>query len=110
MTSAIGFPDVHPRSTPVAGTPRQPLSIVVLGTSLSMFLTISYLLCIALGLVAPGWGVHQAWLQFLPGFTWLTWPSFLLGLVESVAYGWYVALLFVPLFNAVDARLSPGGR
>jgi hypothetical protein len=82
-----------------------------LGTSLSAFLAISFLLCVALGLVAPGWGMHQPWLQFLPGFTWLTWPSVLLGLAESVAYGWYVALVFVPLFNAASARLDPeGGR
>lgn len=73
--------------------------IVVLGGSLSAFLVISYVLCVALGLFAPGWGLHQPWLQFLPGFTWLTWPSFVLGLLENALYGWYAGLLFGWLFN-----------
>ena len=49
---------------------------------------------------------RNAWLQFLPGFTWLTWPSFFLGLVESIAYGWYVALLFGGLYNVAAARFG----
>ena len=82
--------------------PRLPL--VPLGLSLSVFLVISYVLCVLLGLIWPGGGLHQPWLQFLPGFTWLTLPSFLLGLVEVIAYGWYSALIFAPLFNLVVAR------
>ena len=64
------------------------LSIVAVGMSLGLLLVISFVLCIALGLVLPDWGLHQPWLQFFPGFTWLTWPSFFLGLIESFAYGW----------------------
>ena len=45
-------------------------------------------------LLFPGQAMYQTWLRLLPGFTWLTWPSFFLGLVESFAYGWYVALVF----------------
>jgi hypothetical protein len=82
---------------------RIPLS--ALGNSLSALLMISYVLCILLGLVWRGGGLHQPWLQFLPGFTWLTWQSFLLGLVETFAYGWYAALVFVPIFNFFAARL-----
>ena len=37
--------------------------------------------------------------MLLPGFTWLTWQSFLLGLVESFLYGIYFGLVFVPLYN-----------
>ncbi|WP_342236193.1 DUF5676 family membrane protein [Inquilinus sp. OTU3971] len=81
------------------------LPIVPLGLSLSLFLVISYALCILLGLIWPGGGLHQPWLQFLPGFTWLTWQSFLLGLVETFAYGWYAALLFGLLFNTFAGRL-----
>jgi hypothetical protein len=47
--------------------------------------------------------LHQPWLQFLPGFTWLTWPSFFLGLAESIAYGWYAALLIGGLYNVALA-------
>lgn len=90
------------------GKPMAPpvpcLPILATGTSLSAFFAISFLLCIALGLVAPDWGMHQPWLQFFPGFVWLTPGSVLLGLAESVAYAWYVALLFGGLFNFVAAR------
>lgn len=75
------------------------IPLVPLGLSLSVFLATSYALCILLGLVWPAPGLHQPWLQFLPGFTWLTWPSFFLGLAETLAYGWYIALVFAPLFN-----------
>ena len=40
------------------------------------------------------------------GFTLLTFPSFLLGLVESFAVGWYVALIFGPLYNFFAIRFS----
>lgn len=80
------------------------LRLVPVGMSVSLLLAISYVLCIALGLVWWDAGLHQPWLQFLPGFTWLSPGTFLLGLVEAFAYGWYVALVFVPLFNFFNAR------
>lgn len=86
-----------------AGGARIPL--VPFGISLSTFLAISYLLCILLGLFGD-WGLHQPWLQFLPGFTWLTWPSFFLGLAESIAFGWYTALVFGGLYNFALARFG----
>jgi hypothetical protein len=82
--------------------PRLP--VVPLGLSLSVFLVISYVLWVLLGVIGWDAGLHRPWLQFLPGFTWLTWPSFLLGLVEVIAYGWYTVLIFVPLFNFFVAR------
>ena len=75
------------------------LSVMATGMALGSFLSISFILCILLGLLVPDGGLHKPWLQFLPGFSWLTWPSFFLGLCESFAYGWYVALIFVPLQN-----------
>ena len=88
------------------------LSIVAVGMSLGLFLVITFVLCVLLGLVVPDFGLHQPWLQFFPGFTWLTWPSLFLGLIESFGYGWYVALIFAPLFNFFAARglPAPGGR
>ncbi len=82
--------------------PRIPL--VAFGLSLGLFLTITYLLCVGFDLLLPDQSMHESWQRFLPGFVWLTWPGFLLGLVESFAYGWYVALIFCPLFNFFAAR------
>lgn len=76
------------------------LRIVPLGHAASLFLAISYVLCVAFGLVAPEhFHMHEAWAPLLPGFEWLTWPGFLIGLVEAYAYGWFIAVLFVPLYR-----------
>jgi hypothetical protein len=80
------------------------LRLMPVGMSIGLLFAISYVLCIALGLIWWDGGLHQPWLQFLPGFTWLSPGTFLLGLVESFVYGWYVALVFVPLFNFFNAR------
>jgi hypothetical protein len=97
----------------IAHSRREParIPLIPLGISLSAFLAISYLLCILLGLFGGwDWGLHQPWLQFLPGFTWLTWPSFFLGLAESIAYGWYAALLFGGLYNVALGRFGRDPR
>jgi hypothetical protein len=80
------------------------LRIMPVGMSVGLLFAISYVLCVALGLVWWDAGLHQPWLQFLPGFSWLSPGTFLLGLVESFAYGWYVALVFVSLFNFFNTR------
>lgn len=80
------------------------LAIVPLGLSLASFLAITYVLCVLYGILMSDRGMHQLLSQLLPGFTWITWPSFLLGLVWSVVYGWYVAVVFAPLFNFFSAR------
>jgi hypothetical protein len=80
------------------------LAIVPLGLSLSAFGVISYALCILFGILVSERGMHQLLPQLLPWFTWITWPSFFFGLVWSSLCGWYVAVLFVPLFNCFSAR------
>lgn len=79
------------------------IPIITLGLSLSVFFAVTYLLCLAFILVIPDVSLHVPWFQFLPGFN-LSAPGILLGLVESVAYGWYVALLFGSLFNFFARR------
>ncbi len=88
--------------------PRIP--IVALGMSLGLFLAITFVLCVLFDLWFPGQAMYETWLRLLPGFTWLTWPSFFLGLVESFAYGWYVALVFGPLYNFFVTRADAGLR
>jgi hypothetical protein len=66
------------------------IPVVTFGFSLSLFLTISYVLCVVGYLLLPGLLInHSALAIFLPGFE----------LGESFAWGWYVALVFAPLFN-----------
>jgi hypothetical protein len=95
-----------------AGNIRQParharIPVVALGAALSTFLAMSYLLCVLGYLLFPSLPVDHAALGiFLPGFALLRWNSFALGLVESFAWGWYIALVFGPLYNVFAARIG----
>ena len=81
------------------------LPIIAFGISLSLFLAISYALCILFYVLFPGTAEQHVLLSlFLPWLKVLTWPGFLLGLAASVAGGWYVALVFGPLYNFFAAR------
>jgi hypothetical protein len=75
------------------------LPVIPLDLSLGCFPIVTYILCVAFDLLFRGQAMYQTWLRLLPGFTWLSWCCFVLGAVEAFAYGWYIALVFGPLFN-----------
>ena len=77
----------------------------VVGLAAGSFLAVSYLFCVAYDL-AFSQRIYETWLRLLPGFTWLSWQSFLLGLVETFMYGIYFSLVFVPLYNYFQSRFS----
>jgi hypothetical protein len=92
-----------------AGVPlpsaTRTIPVLAFGLSLSLFFVISYVVCVIGYLVFPGLPINHAALAiFLPGFELLTLSSFLLGLIESAAYGWYIALVFAPLHNFFAIR------
>lgn len=94
-TSGIPIPMYAARTIPV----------VALGMGLSVFLTISYVLCVLGYVFFPSLPIaHSALTIFLPGFTLSSWPSFFLGLAESFGWGWYTALVFAPVYNFFAAR------
>jgi hypothetical protein len=78
---------------------RLRLPLVALGLSLGGFFAISFLGCILLGIIVPEGVMHRPWLQFFPGFEWLTVRSVVIGLVWTQVYGWWTALVFGSLFN-----------
>ena len=82
------------------------IAIVPLGLTLRFFLVITYVACVIYGLLGFQQGMHQLLFQILPGFTWITWPSFFIGLFWNFVWGWYVALIFAPLFNFFSARMQ----
>ena len=96
----------HARAkAPLPPRTLRTIPILAFGSSLSLFFAISYVLCVVGYLVFPGLPINHAALAiFLPGFELLTWGTFFLGLVESLFYGWYVALIFVPLYNVFVSR------
>lgn len=84
----------------LVGTARPPrIPVIALGMSLGIFLTITYSLCVGFDLLFPAHAMYGIWGRLLPGFVWLSWPSFGLGFAESFAYGWYAAVIFAPLYN-----------
>ena len=94
-----------------SGTPLEARSIpripvLALGMCLGVFLVVTYVLCVLFDLWFPTQAMHPVWAPLLPGFTWLTWPSFFLGLVEAFAYGWCVALVFGPVYNFFAAKFG----
>ncbi len=91
-------------STQVAEPSRPQIPIAALGWSLGIFLALTFVICVAFGLLFSGATMYQTWLPLLPWVTWISWPSFALGLVETFAYGWFIALIFGPLFNYFSAR------
>ena len=86
---------------------NRSVSFSAVGHATSLFLAISFVVCVAGDLVMPAHEMHSAWQRLLPGFVWLTWGSFFLGLVESYAYGWYFTLIWVPLYNVLSTRSRP---
>jgi len=81
------------------------IPLITFGLSLSLFLSISYIFCVIGYLLFPGLPIRHSSLSiFLPGFELISWQSFFLGLAESFAWGWYVTLVFVPLYNFFASR------
>jgi hypothetical protein len=83
---------------------NRSISLPAVGHATSLFLAISFAVCVAGDLVMPAHEMHTAWQRLLPGFEWISWRSFFLGLLESYAYGWYIALIWVPLYNVTVSR------
>jgi len=84
------------------------ISLIAVGHASSLFLAITFALCVGFDLLFPGHAMYQTWQKLLPGFEWISWQSFFLGLIESYGYGWYFALVWVPIYNVFAARSTTG--
>jgi hypothetical protein len=85
------------------------LNMKVVSWALGVTTLISYLVCVTYGLATPA-SLHMTGFleQVLPGFKWLTWSGFLIGLVESFLYGVYVGMVYVPVYNFFKRRWDNG--
>jgi hypothetical protein len=98
--AAVDTPGRGRTGVPLPSRVTRTIPVLAFGMSLSLFLVISYVICIIGYLVFPGLPINHAALAiFLPGFELLSWSTFFIGLAESFAYGWYIALIFGPLYN-----------
>lgn len=82
------------------------LSLTAVGHATSLFLAITYTFCVAFDLLFPAHAAYQAWLALLPGFSLIQvgWTTFGAGLLKSYLCGWYVGLVWVPLYNVFALR------
>ena len=83
---------------------REGISLLAVGHATSLLLAISFTLCVVFDLLLPEHAMYETWQKLLPGFEWLSWKSFFLGLIEAYGYGWYFALIWVPIYNLVTLR------
>ena len=98
--TAVDTPSRSRFGVPLASHGAPTIPVLAFGMSLSLFFVISYVICIIGYLIFPSLPINHAALAiFLPGFELLTWQTFLLGLIESFAFGWYIALIFGVLYN-----------
>ncbi len=107
MPKSPSEPDARTRAGTQLPGPMVPyVPVVSLGMSLGSFIALTFVLCVLFDLWFPALAMNPVWAKLLPGFIWISWPSFFLGLLESFAYGWYIALIFGPLFNFFTARAA----
>jgi len=85
---------------------KHKISLFAFGNATSLFFLMSFIICVAFDLILPEQAMYTVWLKLLPGFTWISWRSFLLGAIESYAYGWYIALIWVPLYNYFGHKVT----
>ena len=84
------------------------LNIKLIAWALGLSGAVSFVVCVLFGLITPqSLHMHVFLQQVLPGFRWLTWWGFLLGLVESFLYGVYAAIVYVPIYNWLTKRFGP---
>ena len=76
--------------------------------TLAIFSAVVFTFDILAGLLFPNWWVMQNLYEFLlPGFTFISWGTFFLGLVEIFVGGFLTAVLFVPIYNYFISRETP---
>lgn len=86
------------------------IPLLAVGHASSIFLAVTFALCVGFDLLFPEQAMFRVWQDLLPGFQWLSARSFFIGLVEAWAYGWYFALIWVPIYNLVAGRRGEEGH
>lgn len=84
------------------------LNLRLVTTATALFTTLSFLMCVAVGLLAPRSPFHMGQLLevLLPAFRWISTGAVLLGLIESFLWGVYIGGGFVLVYNALHRRMA----
>lgn len=83
------------------------INVKVVTWAAATFGAVTFVACIAYGLVVPASLHMTAFLEsVLPGFRWLTLAGFGIGLAESFLYGAYAGLAYGLIHNVFAGRWS----
>lgn len=83
----------------------KPLSFWPVAWTLAVFSAVVFTLDVLAGLLFPNWWVMQnLYALLLPGYSFISWGAYFLGLVEMFVGGLLTAVLFVPIWNFFAAR------
>ena len=90
----------------------QPLPYLPAMFATCMLFQALFVLCVVLWAVFPGLNGHVLLTEVFPGFKLLDVASFFYGLIASMLFGWFMAVLFVFFYNLWPslARFFTGGR
>jgi hypothetical protein len=74
------------------------------------FAAVTFSLCVAYGLIVPpAYHATQLLEMTLPGFVWISFGAFCLGLMETFLYGAYIGLAWALIHNFVLSSFSAKG-
>jgi hypothetical protein len=81
------------------------MNIKVWIATFAAWMGVSFTICVLGGVLLPGLPIrHQTLELLLPGFVWISFGSFVLGLLESLLYGVYAAAVLVVIHNFFHRR------
>ena len=79
------------------------LRIKTVSLALGLTFAVSFVICILWGLLLPEQVHMHEFLQFvLPGFSWISFGSVALGLIESFLFGVYFGVVYAPIHNRLN--------
>ena len=83
------------------------LNVRITTSATTVFATLSYLLCVAYGLLLPSSvNMHQLLEIVLPGFVWISFRAFIVGLIWALAWGAYIGGGFVLTYNMMHSWMG----
>ena len=80
------------------------IPIQALAWSLGLTFAIAFTICVVFDFILPSQSMTSFWNPLLPGVDGIDLGSYALGVVETLLYGWFVALIFGPAFNFFAER------
>ena len=85
----------------------QRINILILGATLTIFLSLTYFLCLLIGIMFPHMPLSHTFVGFFVSLSEVfDWYDLLIGLIEAVLAGWYFAAVFGMLYNIIVARFD----